>query len=164
MTAAGALGLRLRPVTAADEAFLLEVYATTRLDELALVPWTDEQKAAFVAQQFHAQDIDYRRRFPSASFSVVSCDGEDVGRLYTLVMEDRLLVLDIALLPAWRGRRIGTKLLEDVIAEADGLGLRVELHVERWNAARTLYERLGFSVVGGDDVYLLMERPVSALS
>lgn len=157
-------GLALRPTADADRAFLLEVYTSTRADELAMVPWTDEQKAMFAAQQFHAQDTDYRSRFPDASYSVVEVDGVPAGRLYTNVLEDRVHVLDVALLPEWRGRGIGTRLLADVIAQADGLGLRVELHVERWNAARTLYERLGFTVVGGDDVYLLMERPVSAVA
>lgn len=154
--------ITLRPVTPADRPFLLAVYASTRADELALVNWSSDQKTAFVAHQFNAQDTDYRRRFPQAMFSVVEHEGQPIGRLYTIVLDTELLVLDIALLPQWRGRHIGTALLQDVIATGDELGLPVQLHVERWNAARSLYERLGFSVVGEDDVYLLMERPVSA--
>jgi ribosomal protein S18 acetylase RimI-like enzyme len=150
--------IALRPAGAADDAFLRRVYATTRADELAMVPWSDEQKAAFVDQQFRAQDIDYRRRFPHASFLVIEADGEPVGRLYTVVLEDQLLVLDIAVLPEWRGRHVGSQMLEDVIAEADRIGVPTALHVERWNAARRLYDRLGFTVTGGDEVYLLMER------
>ena len=43
--------LTLRPCTDDDLPFLLEVYASTRADEMAIVPWTDEEKQAFVRMQ-----------------------------------------------------------------------------------------------------------------
>jgi ribosomal protein S18 acetylase RimI-like enzyme len=70
-----------------------------------------------------------------------------------------LRILDIALLAPFRNAGTGSALLADVIAEADRDGRRVSLHVERWNRARRLYERLGFAVVAETDVYLLLERP-----
>ena len=47
--------ISLRPVQPADAPFLLEVYASTRTSEMALVPWTDEQRHAFISSQFAAQ-------------------------------------------------------------------------------------------------------------
>jgi hypothetical protein len=45
----------LRPVQEEDEALLLEIYASTRADEMALVPWNGAQKQAFLHMQFSAQ-------------------------------------------------------------------------------------------------------------
>ena len=158
--------LSLRPAVDADRPLLFELYAASRADELARVAWSDEQKTAFLEHQFQAQDADYKERRPDAEFLVVEWDGEPVGRLYRTMLDGpngrELRVMDIALLPQWQGRGIGSSLLEDVIAEADRAGVPVTLHVERWNRAVKLYERLGFVERGRSDVHLLLERkPVS---
>ena len=154
--------ITLRPVTDADRPFLLTVYEHTRGPELARVPWTVAQKAAFCAQQFQAQDTDYRSRWPRGRSLVVEADGEPAGRLYLGATAHELRVVDIALLPAYCGRGIGTALLRNVQAEAAARGVPVVLHVENWNPARLLYDRLGFVAVQRDDVYTRMEwRAVS---
>lgn len=156
----------LRAATDADRPFLLTVYGTLRAAELAQVPWPDEVKSAFVAQQFHAQDTAYRNAYPGADFLVVEVDGVPIGRLYRYDTDTELHVLDIALLPEWCGRGIGSALLADVLAEADASGRDVGLFVERWNPAKRLYERLGFTEVGSDEIYIeLVRRPaVSSVS
>jgi ribosomal protein S18 acetylase RimI-like enzyme len=68
----------------------------------------------------------------------------------------------MALLPAFCGRGIGTTLLRDIQAEAAGRGVAAVLHVEHWNPARRLYDRLGFVETGRDEIYSRMEwRAVS---
>ncbi len=149
----------LRACTPNDEPFLADVYARTRTDELAPVPWTDEQKTMFLRQQFHAQDVAYRGSYPQATFSVVELAGTPIGRLYvTSLGDDEVRIIDIALLPQHRGTGIGTRLIEDVVAEAQRAGRYVSLHVERWNPALALYERLGFEQAGETDVHYRMER------
>ena len=50
-----------------------------------------------------------------------------------------------------------------VLAEAAGGGRTVSLHVECFNRARSLYDRLGFQPVGGEGVYVEMRgRPADA--
>lgn len=150
----------LRPVTPADEAFLRVVYAWTRADELAMTPWTDEQKAAFVSMQFEAQRSYYTEIYPDAAYDVVVVDGEDAGRLYVARLAEEIRVVDIALLPPFRGRGVGGLLLGQIIAEAAASGRKVVIHVEQQNRARTLYERLGFEQVEDLGVYHRMEwRP-----
>jgi ribosomal protein S18 acetylase RimI-like enzyme len=149
----------LRPSTPADRELLVAVYASTREDELAAVPWTDAQKDAFVRSQFEAQDRHYRTHFPDAEYDVVVVDGRPAGRLYVDRRPDEVRVLDLALLPELRGRGIGTALLRQVIEDADRAGLPVRFHVEMHNPARRLYERLGFTAAGQTGVHVLMERP-----
>jgi ribosomal protein S18 acetylase RimI-like enzyme len=138
---------------------LYSIYASTRAEELAVVPWDDAQKDAFVRMQFEAQDAWYREHYADASFDVIVVDGEPAGRLYVHRGETEIRIVDIALLPARRGQGIGSSLLRDLLAEADAAGKSVTIHVERLNPALRLYERLGFSVAEDKGVYLFLERP-----
>ena len=52
-------GVTLRDAEPRDRDLLLRLYDSTRQLELASVPWTPEQKSAFVEQQFGAQDLHY---------------------------------------------------------------------------------------------------------
>ncbi len=149
--------IALRPTDTADEAFLLEVYASTRADELALTSWSDEQKDQFVRMQFTAQDRYYREHFTAASFEVILIDDERVGRLYVDRTPTEIRIVDIALLPPYRGRGIGSQLIETLQAEARARDHPLRIHVERFNPALRLYQRLGFTIVQHGDVYLLME-------
>ena len=65
--------------------------------------------------------------------------------------------MDVALLPAYRGRGVGTQLLEQILAEGRQLNLPVTIHVERFNHALRLYERLGFRVEEDKGVYLFLK-------
>lgn len=150
--------LTLRPIRDDDMDFLRLLYASIRADELAMVPWTDEQKAAFVLQQFDAQHAWWQENYPDATFDLVLLDGEPAGRLYVDRWEREIRIVDIALLPEHRGSGIGTTLLRRVFAEGDAAGKTVSIHVEMFNPARRLYERLGFDYAGEHGVYLLMVR------
>jgi ribosomal protein S18 acetylase RimI-like enzyme len=154
--------VELRPTKPADEPFLRDVYASTRADELARVPWTDEQKRAFTDQQFTAQDAYYREHYRGATYDVILVDGKPAGRLYVARWADEIRIMDIAVLPAFRGAGAGTRLLESLQAEAAAGGKSLSIHVERFNRATRLYERLGFRVVEDRDPYVFMEwRPSS---
>ncbi|MDY7092533.1 MAG: GNAT family N-acetyltransferase [Acidobacteriota bacterium] len=154
--------VELRPITAEDEAFLMRVYFSTREEELRPVPWSDEQKAAFLEQQFRAQHDFYRQQFPDARFDLVLHYGQPVGRLYVDRREDEIRIIDIALLTEARGKGLGGRLLEELLAEAREAGKAVRIHVERNNPALRLYHRLGFESIEDQGVYYLMEwRPES---
>ena len=155
-------GVALRPATDADLPFLARLYASTREEELAGVDWPQEQKDAFVRQQFEAQHAWYREQYAGASFDVVEVDGEPAGRLYVDRWPREVRIVDISLLPAHRGRGLGGALLAALFAEADAAGKPVSVHVERFNPALRLYGRLGFVFREDKGVYVLLERPVGA--
>jgi ribosomal protein S18 acetylase RimI-like enzyme len=151
--------MMLRQVEPRDRDFLFRVYASTRIEELAVVPWDDAQKDAFLRAQFEAQDRWYRENYAQATYEVIVVDGEPAGRLYLHRGDTEIRIVDVALLPEHRGHGVGSSVLRDVLAEADAAGKRVTIHVERLNPALRLYERLGFSVAEDKGVYLFLERP-----
>jgi ribosomal protein S18 acetylase RimI-like enzyme len=151
--------ITLRPITHADQEFLLRLYGSTREDELKQVPWTVEQKDAFVRQQFAAQHAWWTEHYQGASFDLVLSGGEPVGRLYVDRWETEIRIVDVAVVPEWRGQGIGERLIRAVFAEGDAAGKQVSIHVEQYNRARRLYERLGFEYRDtAAGVYLLMVR------
>jgi ribosomal protein S18 acetylase RimI-like enzyme len=147
----------LRVVEPADMPFLEAVYASTRAEELAQTDWSAEQKAAFCRQQFLAQDAHYRQHYPTAEFSVIEVGGERVGRLYVARWEKEIRIMDIAVLPEFRRKGMGTKFLRELQEEAKAAGKALSIHVEKFNRALGLYERLGFTRKEDREVYWLLE-------
>lgn len=151
----------LRPVDAsADAELLIAIYASTRAEELAPVPWTDAEKDAFIRMQFAAQDSYWREQRPATAFSVIVVDGTDAGRIYIDRTGREIRIVDFALLPDQRNRGVGTRLVRELLDEGVAAGLPVTIHVECKNPARSLYDRLGFEQIGTTGVYdLLTRRP-----
>jgi len=147
----------LRPAQDADEPFLLRVYAGTREEELALVYWSAAQKAAFVAMQFAAQSAHYAQQYSGMTADVVLVDARPAGRLLVARWPEEIRIVDISLLPQFRGRGAGSELLGRLMAEAAAAGKRLSIHVERTNRALALYERLGFRPAAETGVHLRME-------
>ncbi len=150
------LSLRLRTVIPGDDSFLAGVYASSRADELAVTGWSEEQKEIFCRRQFDAQSAYYAVNYPGASFQVIERDGVSIGRLYVARWEKEIRIVDITLLPEFRGSGIGTKLLRDLQDEARTASKSLTIHVERFNPALRLYERLEFQQIEDKGVYLLM--------
>lgn len=146
-----------RPIRDEDLPFLRRLYASTREEELAVLDWSEEEKASFLAMQFEAQHRHYQQHFPDARFELLLLDGEPIGRLYVDRHEEEIRLIDIALLPDQRGKGMGTPLIQELLDEAEAGGRSVRIHVERFNPALRLYERLGFRKVEDVGVYFLME-------
>lgn len=149
--------ITLRHETDADRAFLRDLYATTRAEEMDLLDWTPEQKRDFLAMQFNAQTTHYADYYPDAERSIIECRGIPIGRLYVDRREGEIEIIDIALMPAMRGRGIGKELLRKMIAESRTSARRLRIYVEHFNPARALYDRLGFRQVGTNGVYHELE-------
>jgi ribosomal protein S18 acetylase RimI-like enzyme len=158
-SARGQADVQLRPAGDRERDLFARVYASTREEELARVPFSPEQKAAFLAQQFAAQSAHYAAHYAQATTDVIVVDGEPAGRLMVMRSDEEVLIVDIALLPAHRARGIGTRVLREIIEEAGDAGAKLTIHVERMNPALRLYRRLGFEAVADDGIYLTMQRP-----
>lgn len=153
--------IQLRTITEADLPALYEIYASTRAEEMALVSeWREEDKAAFLTQQFIAQHQYYQEFYNKAEFYIIECNGQPIGRFYIhwTYSTQEVRIVDIALLPDFRGKGIGTTIIKSIFEKATALGKSVTIHVEYNNPALKLYERLGFCKIGEfNSVYYLME-------
>lgn len=153
--------VRLRPIVDADHETLFRCYASTRVEELSVVDWSEADKEQFLRMQFHAQSVHYGKHYPKAEFQLILADDEPAGRLYVDRWPSEIRIVDITLLPRYRGQGIGSRLLQDLIRESIESGKPLSIHVEQFNPAMRLYERLGFEPVGEVGVYKLMKRPVA---
>jgi GNAT superfamily N-acetyltransferase len=149
--------ISLRPVEPGDEPFLFEVYASTRKDELAFLPWNEAQREAFVKMQFNNQQGAYKMQYPGADHRIILLSGRPVGRLIVVRGEREILLADIALLHEFRNAGIGAWLIKELCAEAAAAGLPVRLQVLIFNRAARLYERLGFRLMGENQTHFQME-------
>lgn len=149
--------------TEGDLEILRQIYASTRQDEMAQVPWSDQEKVDFLRSQFEAQHKFYQQQFGDAEFSMILVEGREAGRFYLDRRDDEFRLIDIALLPEYRNKGLGGRLMRNLLAEASEAGKLVRIHVEQFNPAMRLYLRLGFKKIEDQGVYDLMEwtPPVS---
>ncbi len=147
----------LRPVTAADDDFIFNCYASTRAQELAQVPWSPEQKEAFVRMQYTAQKQHYAAEAPKASHDIIYVNATPVGRIFLDRREDALHILDITVLPQHRNQGTGSLLLRRLLDEAGGAGKPVTIYVESFNPSLRFFERLGFRKDHEKGLHLLMK-------
>ncbi len=149
--------LTLRPATADDEPFLGRVYAGTRAAELAAVSWTEEEKAAFVQMQFAAQAQYYREHYPDTSFDVILLDASRSGGSTSPAGPTRSASSTSRCCPSSATAASGRRCCRQLQAEAPAAGKPLRIHVERFNPALRLYERLGFRQIEDHGVYLFLE-------
>lgn len=147
-----------------DLPFLRDLYASTRREELAPLPWDEAQKRTFLDQQFELQRAQYRQHYAGAEWLVIERAGDAIGRLYLQRGGAEARLMEIALLPGERGGGLGTRIVRAVLDWADARDLPVTLHVEPFNPAYRLYRRLGFAYVRSTGIYHFLERPLPAVS
>lgn len=156
-----ALGLSVRREQPGDADFLRDLYISLRWDELAgVATWGDAEKIAFLTQQFGAQRIHYAKAYVDAEFLIIEAHGSPAGRVAIYRGRTDIRVVDIGLLPAYRGRGYGSAILSCLFLEGTASNRTVSVHVEVFNPAQRLYQRLGFQEIGENGPYKLMEwRP-----
>lgn len=100
---------------------------------------------------------------------VAVTEGNVVGMVWSRIMEDYGHVdaatpsLAIAVLRAYRGRGIGTRLLAAMLKVLGDCGYRrTSLSVQKQNPARRLYRRLGYDVLCENETDLIMVRQLRA--
>ena len=152
----------LRPATADDEGFLRQVFASTREAEFSILP--EPQREMLIAMQFNLQRQQYSAGYPQAEHNIILLDDVAVGRLLVDEADREIALVDIALLSEYRNQGIGTYLLDQLLARGQKANKAVRLHVFKTNPARLLYERLGFSKIGDDGMYLEMLCPAGVKS
>ena len=150
----------LRLVRPEDDDFLLRLYTAGRINELKAVGWNDQQIQQFCEIQYRARTSQYALTYRGTLDQIVELNGQSVGRLEVLESEQEFRLVDIALLPEFQNRGLGTELLEGLKRDASVANKPVRLHVLVTSPGIRLYERLGFERVSDNGSYIEMEfRP-----
>jgi ribosomal protein S18 acetylase RimI-like enzyme len=126
-----------------DEGLFRRLFATARSD-LQAIPLPTDALEALIDQQWRAQQSQHRAAFPTARDTVIEVDGTSVGRMLVAYLPDEVRLVDVALLPSYRNRGVGTQLIREVCEQATAKAQPVRLHVLAHGPARRLYLRLGF--------------------
>ena len=153
--------LSLRPQCAEDDSFLLEVYSSTREEELERTGWDAATRSAFLKMQFNAMQQGYAAMFPHGQFNIILLHNQPIGRFVVARADHEIRVVDIALLPSSRGKGVGTFLLQQLLREGRQAGKPVRLHVLKNSRAARHYLRLGFLKTGEEGPYDQMESRLS---
>jgi ribosomal protein S18 acetylase RimI-like enzyme len=140
-----------------DDEFLFRLYASTRQEEVSAWGWSTAQQTAFLQMQFQAQRRGYAAEYPDADSRIILADDEPIGRILIRRTDRDMWLVDVAILPVHRSHGLGTTLLRSLIAESESGGQPLKLQVAKGNRAARLYERLGFSKISEDQVYIQME-------
>lgn len=154
-TAKSTQSVSVLPAAKDDEAFLLQLFVSTR-PEFSLLNLPASQLDALMTMQFNAQRQQYEASYPEAENNIVLHDGDRIGRMLVDRTAREFTLIDIALLPEHRNAGVGTRLVQQLLDEAVTARKIVRLHVWGSNPALHLYERLGFTVVSDQSSYLEM--------
>ena len=147
----GSRDLRLRPASSGDLRFLFAVR------RVALRAYVEQTTGWDDAEQRAIAD----REFAELPYAVVEENGRPVGYVCVIHERDHDFIEEIALLPEAQGRGNGTRLLRDILRDAQGRGVPVRLSVFLTNPAQALYARLGFTVLRTEEPRMTMEWRVS---
>jgi ribosomal protein S18 acetylase RimI-like enzyme len=148
---------KLQPARLEDDSFLYEVYASTRIEELALTGWPEQEVDKFLRMQYEIQKRSYLNQYPLAAYELVILGNIRIGRMMTVETETAWLLVDAALLPVYRNQGLGGQLINDFQQKAAAAGKSVRLHVLEGSPARRLYARHGFRITGQQFPYVTME-------
>jgi ribosomal protein S18 acetylase RimI-like enzyme len=149
--------LQSRPVTKSDEAFLFELFCSVRAAALGPANLPGVDREPLMRMQYAGQRRTYASQFPGAEHSILLLEWQPVGACYVSRTEEEIRLVDVALMPAYRGGGRGTAVLRALQEEAQASGRPLRLSVDVSNAgARRLYERLGFEEVDRSPTHLEM--------
>lgn len=150
-------GFQLRSTTEHDEELLLRIYASTRAREMAMVPWTPQQKEQFLRMQSQAQEQSYHERCPNALFAIVQSGGRDVGRLYLLREAAQWRMLDFTILPEERASGLGQRVLQWLKQQAREHAVSLSIYVDSLGDDESFFASVEFQRMEQEGFHILME-------
>lgn len=137
----------VRCATGGDEEALFELHRTAFQAHIERIWGWDEKW----------QRSNFSREFASSTTSVVQLDGHPIGFVQVRYDPHRVYLLNIALHPDFQRMGIGTRLLQDLKAEASARRVPLELAVFRTNdLAFQFYGRHGFRPIGETKTHIAM--------
>ncbi|MFN2578253.1 MAG: GNAT family N-acetyltransferase [Pyrinomonadaceae bacterium] len=148
--------ITLQPVRETDRDFLLQLYKSSRGDDLRALGWSEDRISDFLEMQHEAQR-NLENEGEHTSDQLVLMNRKPIGRLSIEARTDEIRCIDLALLPEYRNQGVGTLLINQLQAQAASAKCPLHLQVIRFNRAVNLFERLGFRRTSETGTHFQME-------
>lgn len=140
--------VRMRPVNETDDSFLYDVVSSTVRNQFKKMGGDIQIMEPLLRIQYENQTREYRKRFPQASHLIVTINNVDAGRIYLDRNSEEIRILDVTLLPEYRGKGLGAFILKMLEEEAAQNQLPIRIYVEEGNPSLRLFRRLGYQFQG----------------
>jgi GNAT superfamily N-acetyltransferase len=149
--------INTRPATPEDDRFLLQVYKSSRGEDLRGLGWDEDRISEFLELQYQAQRRFFEDDYQNASDEVVLVDSKPAGRLILERREHEIRCIDLGLLDPYRNQGVGTAVFRNLQDEATAANKSLRLQVIRFSRAVSLLERLGFVRTSETGTHFQME-------
>src|SRR5947209_7474365 len=111
--------LSVRPAVPQDEQFLYSLVYQTMFEQLYAAAWDPAIRDHLLNLQIRAKHSSYAMQFPQADHAIIVLDGEAAGRMIIDRSGPFHHLVDISILPKYRGAGIGTRLILALCTEAE---------------------------------------------
>jgi ribosomal protein S18 acetylase RimI-like enzyme len=149
--------LTLRPVRADDHEFLSRLFYSVHSEKLNPTHLNAEEKHRLIGLMYQGFARHYSAIEPCADDRIVLVNNECIGRMILLQTREEIRLADLAILPQYRQRGIGSALIGQLQTESLISNRPLRLHVARFDRALRLYQRLGFYKIEVAEPYLHLE-------
>jgi len=146
------MDIQLKIKDETDSEFSFRLFEKIKTVELNIHNWPEQMKNQLIEMQYKGYEQMIKNEYPNAEDYIITVNDEKAGRLQLNVNDFGIRIINISLLPAFHGNGIGTKIIRDVIADADIKKKHVCLEVDKINPAFNLYKRLGFEIITQDEI------------
>ncbi|MGI8418428.1 MAG: GNAT family N-acetyltransferase [Nakamurella sp.] len=144
-----------RPATRYDKDLLRAIFTDSRSSWFAALPVA--LAAALLDVQFRAHRNDRELRWPHSVDQIIELQGVPAGRVTVWIGADEIRIIDLALLPGFRGQGIGRTILTDVKQEAAELCLPLRMAAAKQCDGRPSWPTLRMTVIGESDTDIELE-------
>jgi ribosomal protein S18 acetylase RimI-like enzyme len=148
MSESDRMQIGLRPGSAEDREFLWRLHCETMREYVEKTWGWDEAW----------QRGEFEQNFDPGSLLIVEKEGERIGYMSVRRTGGEIFLAAIEIAPEQQNQGIASRLIGELLSEADQSGVPVRLQVLKINPARRLYERLGFLQTGETPTHYLMTR------
>ena len=146
-----------RSVEPEDQSFLLELYKSSRGDDLRGLGWDEQRISEFLDMQYEAQQNFYDSDYRDAADELILLEDKPIGRLMIESRPHEIRCVDLGLLPEYRERGLGTEIIQKLQEKARREKKPLRLQVIRFSRAVNLFDRLGFVRTSETGTHFQME-------
>ena len=140
----GAESITTRSVQPEDQSFLLELYKSSRGDDLRGLGWDEQRISEFLDMQYEAQQNFYESDYRDAADELILLAAKPIGRMMIESRPHEIRCIDLGLLPEYREHGLGTEIIQKLQEKARREKKPLRLQVIRFSRAVNLFDRLGF--------------------